>query len=173
MADKLFKDVTTQYGGGMKFNEGFQLKISGAANAVAIAGLIVQNLDIGIQRPVTTLYDLTSNAVYYVSGRTLTQMSVQKVCGPHGVVKSFYEKLGDVCNAGQNNMWFKFLTGCENLSTMQQEVAAAVAAQGGGANTLVAKNCILTNVAFSCNVQNYVIYDNCQIQGTELELENS
>ena len=86
MAEKLFKDVETQYGGGMKFAEGFVLKISGDNKASAIEGLIVQNLDVGAQRPVTVLYDLTSNKVYYVAGRCQTQIGLQRVCGPKGII---------------------------------------------------------------------------------------
>jgi len=163
MAEKLFKDVETKYGGGMKFNEGFVLKISGDSGAGSIEGLIVQNLDIGAQRPVTVLYDLTSNKVYYVAGRCQTQVGLQRVCGPKGIIGAFYATLGDVCNAEKNNMSFSFPPGCKPM-----------AADGGGKNfnVLTAKNCILMNVQFACNVANYVISENCQIQGTELEVSS-
>ena len=161
MAEKLFKDVETKYGGGMKFNEGFVLKISGDSGSSAIEGLIVQNLDVGAQRPVTVLYDLTSNKVYYVAGRCQTQIGLQRVCGPKGIIGAFYSTLGDVCNAGKNHMSFSFPPGCEQ----------ATGSDGGNNfNVLTAKNCILMDVRFACNVSNYVISENCQIQGTELEV---
>ena len=169
MADKIFQDVSTEFGGGMKFNKGFVLKISGEGDkGAAIEGLIVQNLDIGVQRPVTTLYDLTSQYVYYVSGRCTTNLTLQKACGPVGIVKAFYEKLGDVCNAGKNNMNFKLPDGCgdKNTGVLAKNIA-------GNYNTLIAKNCVLINVSFSCNTQNYVVYDNCQIQGTELDFDRA
>ena len=161
MAEKLFKDVETKYGGGMKFNEGFVLKISGDSGTSSIEGLIVQNLDVGAQRPVTVLYDLTSNKVYYVAGRCQTQIGLQRVCGPKGIVGAFYKTLGDVCNAGKNNMSFSFPPGCEQPSGTSGD---------NDFNVLTAKNCILMNVQFACNVSNYVISENCQIQGTELEV---
>ena len=161
MAEKLFKDVETQYGGGMKFSEGFVLKISGDSGSSSIEGLIVQNLDVNAQRPVTMLYDLTSNKVYYVAGRCQTQVGLQRVCGPKGIVGAFYSTLGDVCNAAKNNMSFSFPPGCES---------AEGAKNNNDFNVLTAKNCILMNVQFACNVSNYVISENCQIQGTELEV---
>ena len=161
MAEKLFKDVETKYGGGMKFSEGFVLKISGDSGLGSIEGLIVQNLDIGAQRPVTVLYDLTSNKVYYVAARCQTQLALQRVCGPKGIIGAFYATLGDVCNAGKNNMSFSFPPGCEPVEKN---------GSGNDFNVLTAKNCILMNVQFACNVANYVISENCQIQGTELEV---
>ena len=157
MANKIFQDVSTEYGGGMKFNKGFILTLSGGSGE--LTGLIVQNLDIGVQRPITTLYDLTSQFVYYVSGRCTTQLTLQKACGPRGIMSKFYEALGDVCNADKNNMTFKLPSDCETASD--------------GFNVLTSKNCILTQVSFSCNVQNYVVSDNCQIQGTELEMDSA
>ena len=172
MADKIFQDVETQYGGGMKINKGFVLKISGDGGA--IEGLIVQNMDLAVQRPITTLYDLTSNYVYYVSGRCMTQLTLQKACGPKGIIKAFYENLGDVCKAGKNNMNFKLPSGCETGGIMGALGGAVGALTGGNNyNVIIAKNCVLTNVAFACNVQNYVVYDNCQIQGTELEMDTA
>ena len=166
MAEKLFKDVETQYGGGMKFAEGFVLKISGDSGSNSIEGLIVQNLDVGAQRPVTVLYDLTSNKVYYVAGRCQTQIGLQRVCGPKGIIGAFYATLGNVCNAGRNNMSFSFPPGCKgNEQTGVDKMAS------NDFNVLTAKNCILMNVQFTCNVQNYVISENCQIQGSELEVD--
>ena len=165
MAEKLFKDVETKYGGGMKFDEGFVLKISGDSGTSTIEGLIVQNLDISAQRPVTVLYDLTSNKVYYVAGRCQTQIGLQRVCGPKGIVGAFYSTLGNVCNAAKNNMSFSFPPGCEGNSQTGIDRA-----NNTDFNVLTAKNCILMTVQFTCNVQNYVISENCQLQGTELEV---
>ena len=166
MSEKLFKDVETQYGGGMKFAEGFILKISGDSGSSAIEGLIVQNLDIRANRPVTVLYDLTSNKVYYVAGRCQTQIGLQRVCGPRGIIGAFYATLGNVCNAGNNNMSFSFPPGCEqNAQTGTDNITAT------DFNILTAKNCILLDVQFACNIQNYVISENCQIQGSELDVD--
>jgi len=166
MSDKLFKDVETQYGGGMKYSEGFILKISGDSGASAIEGLIVQNLDIRANRPVTVLYDLTSNKVYYVAGRCTTQVGLQRVCGPRGIVGAYYATLGNVCNAGKNNMSFSFPPGCE---TDTQGGSDRISTKDF--NVLIAKNCILLDVQFACNIQNYVISENCQIQGSELGVD--
>jgi hypothetical protein len=166
MSERLFKDVETQYGGGMKFAEGFILKISGDSGSNAIEGLIVQNLDIRANRPVTVLYDLTSNKVYYVAGRCTTQIGLQRVCGPRGIIGDYYATLGNVCNAGKNNMSFSFPPGCEpGAQSGTDQVSAA------DFNVLTAKNCILHDVQFVCNVQNYVISENCQIQGSELHVD--
>ena len=152
--DKLFQDTETQYGGGMKFNEGFILKISGEGGS--LEGLIVQDLNIGVNRPITPLYDLTSNKVYYVSGRSSSQASLSRVCGPRGIVREFYMKLGDVCKADENTMSFAFPSGCPTQTF------------AGNSSTLMINNCVLTAVSFACNVQQYTISENCQIQGTEL-----
>jgi len=165
MSEKLFRDVETQYGGGMKFAKGFVLKISGDGGSSAIEGLIVQTLGIRVNRPVTTLYDLTSNKVYYASARCSTQVDLQRVCGPKGIVGLFYAQLGNVCNAGKNNMSFAFPPGCAEDQTGTDR------ASDKDFNVLTAKNCILTDVQFGCNVQNYVISENCQLMGTELEVD--
>ena len=135
----------------------------------AIEGLIVQTLGIRVNRPVTTLYDLTSNKVYYASARCSSQVDLQRVCGPKGIVGLFYAQLGNVCNAGKNNMSFAmsfaFPPGCGNDQTGTDRIT------NQDFNVLTAKNCILTDVQFGCNVQNYVISENCQLMGTELEVD--
>jgi len=166
MATKLFQDTSVRYGGGIKIGQGFILVISGTNAGNAIEGLIVQNLNIAVSRPVTPVYDLTSDFVYYVSARCSVQADLQRVCGPKGIVGAFYERLGDVCNAGENNMTFKLPTGCDPATVVAPTT-------GSTFNEIIAKFCILTDVQFACNVQNYIVSENCRITAAEINVDDT
>jgi hypothetical protein len=143
---KIFNDADVSWGAAQSAKEA-TLTLQGGGEH-----LIVQQLDITAGRPITTLYDLTSLKVYYVGGRSQTQFVLNRVCGPKGLIKSFYTNYGDICKAESNDIAFKIPEGCE-----------------AGGTTLKSKYCVLTQVQFSMNVQNYVIAENCQIQGTTTE----
>lgn len=141
----IFADTSSTWGAAQKADAATLILAGGAT------GLIVQQLDINASRPVTTLYDLTSLAVYYVGGRATTAITLNRVCGPVGLMSTFYVEYGDVCKADQNTVVFILPSACNPVSP----------------NILMIWDCVLINVVFSVNVQNYVVAENCQITGTD------
>jgi hypothetical protein len=159
---KIFTDSTVSFGGGIKFGDGFKLAISSNSGNQDVSGIIAQNIDIQTSRPITPIYDLTSNKVYYVTGRPTVQTSIQRVCGTRGIIGAFYDKLGDVCNMAENNVNLQLP---DNCTTGSSETVT-----GTTFNKIIVKLCVLTDVQFSCNTGNYVISEGCRITGAELEM---
>jgi hypothetical protein len=129
-----------------------------------IQGLIVQQLSLRADRPLSTFYDISSSCVYYVAGKSTVVMSLDRIVGPKGLILDWYSKFGDPCNAYWNYMTFDLSkSACDETGT-------AVTSNG---NILVAANCVLMQVAISVSVQNFVITEAGQVQGSQLAVETS
>lgn len=79
----------------------------------AVAGLLVQNINVSYQQNVTRLFEVGSPQIYYVGGRTAGQGAMQRVIGPKEITKSFYHTYGNVCNARTNTIDVKLGVGCD------------------------------------------------------------
>lgn len=75
-------------------------------------GLLMQNVGINYQQNVQRLYELGSNRIYYVAGRTAGNAAIGRVIGPAVLTRAFYETYGDVCRAGSNVMQLSMQAGC-------------------------------------------------------------
>lgn len=77
-------------------------------------GMLVQGLQIRYSQPITMLYDLAKAAdVYYVAGRSQGQLTINKMVGSAGLVKTFYTTYGNVCNIKGKNVALNFTgSGC-------------------------------------------------------------
>lgn len=78
----------------------------------AETGMLVQQLSVQYQQQVTRLYEVGSNAVYLVGGRTAGQGTLNRVLGPKKLAKAFYLTYGDICNAAKNMLQFEAAAGC-------------------------------------------------------------
>jgi hypothetical protein len=124
-----------------------------------INGLILQQLDIQTARPVTTFYDLQGGSVYYVAGKSTVTIGLNRVVGPNGLVASFYNTFGRVCNAKYNALGV-------NLSKPACEPTGLAATTT--ANNVGVFNCLLSQLSMSITAQNFMITEASQIQGSEL-----
>lgn len=136
-------------------------------------GLLVQGLQIQYQQQVTFLYDLADpNGVYYVAGRADGNLNLAKMVGSQGIVKSFYEKYGDVCKISTptattggstpaaNTIDITFNTNCASGS-------GTSAASSGGVKI---SNPVILSFGLQMQVDQGTIAENVAIRFSDLEI---
>jgi hypothetical protein len=181
MAKKFFSDNQVTYGGGLKPSAGYTMALykdkrstGGILNTIAntvsdwlslsdggdaLTGILVQGMNMQANRPLTVAYDLTSTDAYFICGRTQVNGGLQRLCGPKGIIGKFYEMISDPCGTG-NNLWFQFNNGC---GTKYAE---------GHYDKLIMRFCLLENIQFAANAQDYVISENNQIRALDIEMDS-
>lgn len=166
MAD-VFQAAPMSFGGGFKSDTGMLTSTGG------ISGVLMQNINITYQRPVTKIFELGNYSkpagtppvgkgtnVYYVEGRPQGSLTLARVLGFAASINAFYVKFGSVCRAGQNNMSL-------TLSNVECEKKP-----GDPASVITSKIpvkldlsfCVLTSVGISVTVQNFVVNENCSME---------
>lgn len=108
------------------------------------SGALVQQLGLQYSQRVTKLFDLTSNAIYYVGGRTDGSINMGRVVGPAPVSALLYTKFGDICQAKSNNVKF---TAAGNLCS------------GGDRISFTAMYCLLNQLGLQISSEQMVITD--------------
>lgn len=98
--------------GGVFSADGATLTFSGDSSTPFGSGMLVQNVQWQYQQNVTRLYEVSSDNVFLVAGRTQGQASIQRVLGPTALQEAFYTQYGDVCNIETNDMIFAARTDC-------------------------------------------------------------
>jgi hypothetical protein len=127
-----------------------------------IQGLIVQQLDIQADRPLSTFYDIASANVYFVAGRSSAKAGLNRIVGPKGLILKYYAKFGNPCDAAYNFMVFDLSkSACDELGNNVT----------GNTSTLVVSNCVLMQIAMSVSVQNFVITEMGQVQGSQVSTQ--
>jgi hypothetical protein len=117
-----------------------------AAQGLVSAGLLLQDVRVGYRQPITRLYALESNKVYFVGGRPDGTMEATHVIGPAGMQKDFYTAYGNVCNAG-GNFTISAKAGCGGG-------AGAVS----GTASLTVKTPVITEIRLSVTTENFIIF---------------
>ena len=99
------------------------------------AGLLVQQIQWQYQQNITRIYEVGSDDIYLVAGRTQGQTTVQRILGPRALALEFYTQFGDVCNAQQNHIQFSLQAGCAGGDGARQRISMrhCVIQQMGGA----------------------------------------
>ncbi len=113
-------------------------------------GLLTQSLQSGLQQQITRLYEIGTEDLFYVRGRSQGMLSMGRVLGPRPVQAEFYRNYGDVCAAANNNINFELTAGCNT-------------ADGGQLDWLM-KNIVLISVSFSLAAQDMIV--NEQVSAT-------
>jgi hypothetical protein len=199
----IFGDQVLEYGGSIKAGTGHSITFTAPLNkyiddlGTASTGfsstvsksatwaqthLLVQQVNIQVQRPLTTLYDLTTVYAYYIAGRSQASMSLQKVVGPTAIVSVFYYKFGDVCQGVNNDILFDIVTeDCGEIYGIpdyvgfeRQRTAAGTAVSpqiAQDAKRINVSHCILSQCSFAANVQNFQVNEDCQMQGMNAFVE--
>jgi hypothetical protein len=173
---KIFSDQTLQYGGSFKAGNGHPIFFSPPCGSefgfrITQTGLLVQQISIQAQRPLQTVYDLTTVYAYYVAQKAQVNMSLQKLVGPEAILGIFYVKFGDVCQGLDGNIWFDI--GTDDCDVCEDNINRAVGNVPDGAKTLKVRNCALSSVGFSANVQSYQVNEDCQLAGLNVEIEDT
>lgn len=107
----IFNRSTDSFGGSFSSDQA-RVTFPGLTGGGSDSGLLMQNLQANYQQQITRLYELSSNAIYYVGGRTSGQANISRVIGPRKIAATFYSTYGDVCNAATNTIHFSMTTGC-------------------------------------------------------------
>jgi len=81
----------------------------------AETGMLVQQLGVQYQQQVTRLYEIGSNAIYHIGGRTAGNGTLNRVLGPKKLAKAFYLTYGDICNIARNTLQFEVAAGCTEV----------------------------------------------------------
>ena len=122
-----------------------------------LTGTLVQNLNATYMQNVSRLYEVGNSGdaakVYYVGGRAQGQMGIARVVGPSVTVCDFYEKFGNVCNAGQNLV----------------QLTLNPLACDEGSLTYNMKFVVLVQVGLSIAAQDMLVNENCSLMFSGLE----
>jgi hypothetical protein len=175
----IFNDTTVEYGGSIKAGSG--RAITYAATGVStgtLTGLIVQQWSLQEERPLTTVFDLTTRFMYYVAGQSRAQVSIEKIVGPQGVAGAFYTQFGNVCEGVKNTITFELTNNDLCSDNPGQSAWAATRTVNRGVTTVTEKGkkkvmadaCMLTQVSFAASVQNFMVTESCSMQATGLSL---
>jgi hypothetical protein len=196
---KIFNDQVTKYGGSLRAESGIRIiyqpltateqggitNQSGSGSTASRAGyssqanLIVQSFNIGVQRPLQTLFDLSSNYAFYVAGKVQSTVSLEKIVGPKGVSRSFYGYFGDVCYGAMNIVWFivcpekcsTFFANSGITTTGNTNDALSKLAGGLQSNVVEVQSLQLQGVTFAASVQNFLVTESCQMTGLDVTLK--
>lgn len=140
------------------FGGAFSADLGKLTLGAGLDGTLVQNLNATYMQNVSRLYEVgnTDQAakVYYVGGRAQGQMGLARVVGPSVVVAGFYEKFGDVCNAGQN------------IITLELDPLAC----DGDSLTYNMKFVVLVQVGLSIAAQDMLVNENSSLMFSGLEV---
>jgi len=118
-------------------------------------GLLIQNLSIQYQQQVNRLYEVGCPDVYLIAGRTNGTISMARVIGPKGILKDFYKKYGDPCEADD----------------LQIDLAPGLCKDAAAPNSAItAKKAVITSIGLSVAANDMMI--NEQVEMMFITLEN-
>lgn len=131
-------------------------------NGAAVAGHVVQQIQMQYQQQITTLYEIGSNNVYYVGGRAQGTMSVARIAGPQAAPGIILTAYNDICSPGDMT-----------LSAGSDSCAAGGAFGGGQANsTYLLGGVLVTSLGISTQAQDVVVNEQMAFQFLDLDVQN-
>lgn len=100
--------------GGQQSTDAAVLTFAGSgSDSLVGVGQLVQNLNVQYQQNIQRFYDLSTNKLFYVGGRTQGTATIGTLLGPNSVSTRMYAQLGDICNVASNNVDFTVGSGCQ------------------------------------------------------------
>ncbi len=145
--------------GGIFKGSSFKLTLAGGSSP-AIAGSLVQQIDVQYQRQIQRVWELGSRDMYYVEGHTEGQASLQQIVGPTGLVTDMVQDLGKLdCDAAKRRMTLSAVTNGEFCS----------GATGGG-TSLTINSPVASSFTLGASAENFVVNAGIQIMFTGLSL---
>ena len=157
----VFGQTSAAFGGGFSADDAIisfsQLDILDGNTALP---LLLQNLSLQYQQPISRLYDMTSNNVFLVRGRAAGRVGIGQVVGPAPLSQAFLTKYGSVCNAGKNVLDLTMQTGC-----VEQDASTATRYTHG----YIAKYCVIESLALQVQAEQMVINQNVDMSMLALE----
>jgi hypothetical protein len=119
-------------------------------------GMLAQQVSFGYQQQITRLFEIGSNNMYYVAGRSQGNASIARVLGPVPVSVAFYQYYGDVCGATGHVLTFSLMPGCETPGNW------------GDAINLSLTGALIMSVGFGVAAENMVINEQLSLMYASL-----
>lgn len=157
MADDIFSRKTDLFGGAFAADSS-ELNLPGSPSG---KGLLVQQLQFTYAQQITRLYEIGSQAIYYVGGRTNGDATINRILGPKKLATEFYTDYGDLCKAGSNTLQFTMISQCPT------------GAQTQGKADLVLGMSVVTQVGVTMTAQDMLINEQMRIMYSGLKYEVS
>lgn len=114
MAD-IFSRASDSFGGSFSA-DGVVVNFSNLGNDVGV-GLLTQNLALNYSQNVSKVFEIGTDRVYFVAGRTNGSLGMGRILGPTKVQVALYNRFGDVCQAAKNNLTFTLSAACKPSSS--------------------------------------------------------
>lgn len=105
----VFNRANDSYGGSIASDGA---RITFTALAQGGVGLLTQSLQVNYRQMVNRVYEVGTDRIYLVGGRTDGGIGMNRIIGPAPIQYAFYRKFGDVCQAGNNNIDVAVGAGC-------------------------------------------------------------
>ena len=83
-------------------------------------GLAIEQASFQFQQRVGKAYDITSNSVYVIRGRSEGSGSFQQIAGVRALTEEFMKTYGDVCSMDKNILNFTTTSGCGTRFSQQE-----------------------------------------------------
>lgn len=128
------------------------------------AGLLVQNLSVQYSQQVTKVYELGTQNIYYIGGRSQGSLGMSRIIGPRAIQVGFYTKFGDVCDAATNNIDI-------TVRTAQCDTADAARPAGGPPSVYSCKYCVIMSIGMTVAAQDMVVNEQLQMMFGSLNLQ--
>jgi hypothetical protein len=157
MADDIFSRKTDLFGGAFAADAS-ELNLPGSPDG---KGLLVQQLQFTYAQQVTRLYEIGSQAIYYVGGRTNGDASINRILGPKRLAAEFYSDYGDLCNAGSNTLQFTMVAQCPSGAATRADAH------------LILGMTVVTQVGVTMTAQDMLINEQMRMMYSGLKYENS
>lgn len=109
MPADIFGRESSTFGGAFAADAATMTFAGGGENA----GALVQTVNISYQQQIQKLYEVGSNHIYHVGGRTQGTGSIGRIIGPKQLGPLLYATYGNICNVGQNTLLFTFKANCQ------------------------------------------------------------
>jgi hypothetical protein len=137
-------------------SSGATLKFGGEGNAGNKVGNLIQNWNVNYNNNITEIFELGSDAIYWVKGRPTGAGNISRIIGL-GNFKLFPDNAFDICDGGVT-MEIEATPGqCPN-----QDIGGVSLSMGG---------CIVTQIGFSANVADTRINENISWRFSTLNVE--
>jgi hypothetical protein len=133
---------TVNYGGSYAVDQTVLKFSSGVPN-----DLVAQQFNADYQQRVNRFYDLTSNKVFFIGGRTEGQLSMSRLIGPGKSTVNFYRNYGNLCE----------MSGKELSFSLNGQLCNA----GGGGESIeyIVGNPLITRIGVSTTTEQMIASD--------------
>lgn len=147
---------TVNYGGSYAVDQTVLQFSAGVPNE-----LVAQQFNADYQQRVNRFYDLTSNKVFFIGGRTEGNMGMSRLIGPGKSTIAFYRNYGDLCQMSGKELSFS--------------LNGQLCNQNGGGESVgyVVGNPLIVRIGVSTTTEQMIATDSVNATFTALRFANA